>query len=43
MYGRNPVDLRHLIKQDNIDAGELVWQGTSGFLVCYQPHEEVFG
>jgi hypothetical protein len=37
LAGRKPVDLRQIIKQDSIDAGELVWQGTSGFLVATSP------
>lgn len=37
LIGQKPVDLCHLIKQDDIDAGELIWQGRSGFLVATSP------
>jgi len=37
LNGRQPKDLRHVIRQDAISAGELLWQGRSGFLVAKSP------
>jgi hypothetical protein len=34
LAGRQPVNLRDEIKQDFINAGEILWQGKSGFLVA---------
>lgn len=34
LAGRQPKDLKNRIKQDAIDAGELLWQGRVGFLVA---------
>jgi hypothetical protein len=32
-----PTELRHLISQDSVEVGELLWQGTSGFCVATRP------